>query len=498
MSEYLQKSLRGASVSFIMALCAAFLSYLIRVIFARTLGPEEYGLFYGILTFILFFLFLRDLGLGKALTKFISHAHATNQKEACKTIVAIPFIFQLLSSFFFISLVLIFANTLARDYFQDARAASILALLTIYIVTSVLFRLEKQTFQGVQKMFLFSSIEVVKNAVVLLLAFLFFSLGHSLYAAVLSFVLVGPILTLIYLPSFLKIIPFRSKIREFKTTTCEMFKFGLPALTTAVGGKIIGYIDTLILVGLVSLREVGIYNVVLPSAIIFLFIGRALSSVVFPMSSELQAKKEYKKLQKGIGLAHRYSLLLMLPIVVFLFTFAEVFLGLLFGLEYISGATAFRVLLFGILLYIVAQSNNSLLSGIGKPKIVMYITLFAAGINILLNLFLIPLYSINGAALATTISYALAFILSFYSLRKEISLKIDLSLWSRLFATIVILFGSVSLFSKILSEGLLLVIAGTFLFEIVLFFLLVWVLQLSSLAELKKFIRVFRGKKSKS
>ena len=69
---------------------------------------------------------------------------------------------------------------------------------------------------------------------------------------------------------------------------------GLPFFVTAIGDKVIVYIDTLMLTYFSTLTEVGIYNVVLPSAIIFLDIGGAIATVVFPMSSELWAKGDTK------------------------------------------------------------------------------------------------------------------------------------------------------------------------------------------------------------
>ena len=97
---------------------------------------------------------------------------------------------------------------------------------------------------------------------------------------------------------------------DFWAVLKKMILFGIPSFATAFAGTIIGYIDTLMLTYFSPLSEVGIYNVVLPSALIILFVGRALASTAFPITAELWVKKDYKRLSTGINLLHKYSMLL--------------------------------------------------------------------------------------------------------------------------------------------------------------------------------------------
>ena len=57
MANHLGKILRSIGLVFGMTFIAALFSYATRVIVARKLGPEQYGLFSAVLTFILFFYF---------------------------------------------------------------------------------------------------------------------------------------------------------------------------------------------------------------------------------------------------------------------------------------------------------------------------------------------------------------------------------------------------------------------------------------------------------
>ena len=53
------------------SVASAVIAYLIRIIMARTLTPEEVGLIFACLTLINILFFLKDFGIGQAVTKYI-------------------------------------------------------------------------------------------------------------------------------------------------------------------------------------------------------------------------------------------------------------------------------------------------------------------------------------------------------------------------------------------------------------------------------------------
>jgi O-antigen/teichoic acid export membrane protein len=181
------------------------------------------------------------------------------------------------------------------------------------------------------------------------------------------------------------------------------------------------------------LTEVGVYNVVLPSALIILFFSRALSQVFFPISSELIAKNEKAKLLSSLSSVQKYAFLCIVPAVSILLIFPDIFLNILFGEAYAAGALALQILLIGIMFFALFQISSSVLSGMGKPKDVTKVIVIAALFNILINLILIPLIGMTGAAIATSISYILAFVLITKKLSKRIGFHVP---WLELIKTL--------------------------------------------------------------
>jgi O-antigen/teichoic acid export membrane protein len=222
------------------------------------------------------------------------------------------------------------------------------------------------------------------------------------------------------------------KVENYFGITRKMFNFGIMVTLTGFGGKIIGYIGTLLLTYFLTLTEVGIYNVVLPTALMALFIGKSVILVFFPMVSEMFAKKENRLITLGINKLSHYTFVLVTPFLLALIIYAKDFIQLLFGAEYLSGTLALQIVVVGTLFYLVSTIYTGTLSAIGQPKEVTKIILIAAMINIVINLIVIPIYGISGAAFATTISYLFVYFTSKYKIGNIFQSKLGFSFWLKL------------------------------------------------------------------
>jgi len=271
-----------------------------------------------------------------------------------------------------------------------------------------------------------------------------------------------------------------------------MFLFGLPVLFTGIGGKVIGYLDTLILTYFGTLEQVGVYNAILPSAMLFLFVGTSLSAVVFPMTSELFAKKDFKRLTAGINLLHKYTFLFMSTMILALFSFAKLFITLSFGLKFNVGTVSFQILLVGVLFYIIAGINNNMISGIGKPKVVTITIVIAALINVTLNVILIPIYGIIGAAIATSVSYFIVFIISTIFLNRILGMKSRIMEWIKLSLLAIMFLFFINFLKDVLTFGLWANVILSITMAGTLYLLLAWLFKVWSLKELKYYFKLFR------
>lgn len=413
MANYTKKAAKGAVLAFSMMLIHSILAFLLKITLARNLTPTEYGLFYAVFTLVLFFLLLRDAALNQAVIKFVAEYQAKKDYTQVKTILLTGYLFQFIFSVG-LSLGLYFLIPfLSNYYFKTPLSVGILKAMIVYIFASLLLSINNSLLTGFQEIKWYTTAKPLRILSILLAVFLFLQLDYGYISAALGFV-AGTLIAAVILSakslkySFL----LKYKINDFFATGKQLFGFGIPIMLMGLGSTTVGYFDTLMLTYLASLRDVGVYNIILSTATMLIFFGTAISFVLFPMISELKGLNDGKRIAKGVSMIYRFYFALIIPILFTIFVFAEEAIKLFFGEEYASGAFAFRILLLGILGYSLATVNNHALGGLGKPRIVAKIIILSAIVNVLANLVLIPPLGITGAAIATSVSYFIVFILS--------------------------------------------------------------------------------------
>lgn len=408
---------------FIMMIASYFLGYVFRLLIARELGVSSYGLVYGIIALFGLFSIFMSLGLESALVKYIAEFRARNKPERIKGSILIVLFSKLLFSVIICGALILLSDLIASEYFNTPKASILIKIYGIGIIFSAIIGTLKASFQGFQSMRYFSTTDFVKSVIVLCITIPLLTLGFGEMAPILGFALAFAIfLPLIYFPLLIKkVFPefLRVKAELSKPLAKKLFRFGIPITLATLAGTVLGYTDTVILTYFRSLKEVGLYNAAFPTMKVINVIGVAITSVVFPISAELWAKKRKDQLSNGLGMLYKYVLIVVFPIALTMFLFPEIIMGILFGSEFRAAGNVLRILAIGYFINAFSGINNSTLTGIGKPKTVGKIILYGAALNLILNMILIPAYGMEGAALSTLSAFILIFILSL-NLRKHV------------------------------------------------------------------------------
>lgn len=494
-TNYTKRAVFSTSLLLGMTVLASAVAYVTRVILARSLHPAEYGLFYAVFTFVSFFLFIKELGLGSALVKFIPQFQIEGRYHHIKTAILSTFIIQLLGSFVFAAAVFFGSGFLAEHYFKDPRAELMLRILLLFFFGSVFFRMYRSIFNGFQNIKVYSLLELLKNVATLGFFLLFFYGGWGIYAPAWAHGLASIFLALILSPFLLKTFSFfKHKVVDFWPVSKELLKFGLPLFATSIAGKFISDIDTLMLTYFSDLTNVGVYNVILPSATLLLFFGGTLTEATFPMMVQFWAKKDLRRLIEGLRMLVKYSLIMLIPPSLVVLVFSDFFIEAFFGKEYLAGVLPLQILIAGMLLFTVAGIIQSALLVLGRPKTVAKIFLVVAAVNIGANLLLIPRFGIIGAAFSTTLSYIVGLILS----SKSLSPLLDIGI-SRIFVVKHILATISMVVILIYLKAILpvsplfkLIMAGVA--GILIYLLIAYLLRLVDFQEIKKYALLLRKK----
>ncbi len=203
----------------------------------------------------------------------------------------------------------------------------------------------------------------------------------------------------------------------------EIFKKALPFLFASLIGVIYYRIDIFMLGFYQSQTEVGLYVAPYNMYEAFLFIPVSFGTAIFPHIVPLLRLKHYDNFGKQLSNLIYPLLVIMLPVTAFLMVFSYDLVELMFGPEYERGALALTIISGGLILHSFNNIFGRILYSINQEKYQLKISAIAMVANILLNLILIPKYSINGASISTIISFIISFILHLRKVKVEIGLK---------------------------------------------------------------------------
>jgi len=188
---------------------------------------------------------------------------------------------------------------------------------------------------------------------------------------------------------------------------------GLGFLNTNVDIYMIGYF--------LESAELGVYNIGLQLSNVVTSILATAGFLLPPMMTRLHDQEKTAETRRVFQLITKWMVVLILPIVTVLFFAPRLVIGTLFGGGYTAGATALRILLVGKLFGILMGLNTQGLIALGKNRIVSYLVFVQTVVNVTINVSLIPVIGIEGAAIGMAVSGILGDVLGVAILNREFS-----------------------------------------------------------------------------
>lgn len=191
----------------------------------------------------------------------------------------------------------------------------------------------------------------------------------------------------------------------------NVFSYGLKAHTGNVIGFLIYKIDLFLIGGIINTAAVGLYSVSAGLAERLWMISQTASFVLFP---RVASEKDEQKKKMFTPIVSRNVFLLTIVGGFFLIILSDWLVTILYSEQYKDSVPALQILIPGIILLSAGRVLSNDISGRGKPEISIYTGVTALVVNIILNIIFIPKWGITGAAIASTISYSLSFMITLY------------------------------------------------------------------------------------
>jgi O-antigen/teichoic acid export membrane protein len=200
--------------------------------------------------------------------------------------------------------------------------------------------------------------------------------------------------------------------------TKKLLKTATPFALAGGFSKLYSYIDSILLAAFIGTGAVGIYAIAYKMTYAFQFLPMAFVAAVYPGMSALVGR-DTKKLGELFEKSIWYLLILVAPISFGIFSVAPDVVRLA-GKEYVDAALVLQALVFVLIPLFLDFPIGSLLNAADKQATKTTIMGLTMVINTILNLVLIPIVGIIGAAYAAEASFWFMFLAGLYFVPKII------------------------------------------------------------------------------
>ena len=232
------------------------------------------------------------------------------------------------------------------------------------------------------------------------LVILVWGLEWGVYGAILAY----------FLSIFIRLLPTIVKVMSgiwlqvrFKwiEPSTKLFGYGFSAFLSNIMVSTVFRIDVFILSAISGVASVGIYSVSVAFAELALMVPNAVGMSLFAHLPRMNLEEQISVIQRSSVIVFLIAVISGLGLIIFSYPIVLI----LMGDEYLDAVIPLCLLVPGVISMSVNYVFSNFYSAIGKPIVGVYC--FALGLvaNVFLCYFLIPIYGVSGAALASTLAY---------------------------------------------------------------------------------------------
>lgn len=403
-SADLSRLIKGAGIIFFGSVFGSFVNYLYNIYIARTLGPEPYGLYYLSLYVFNIIAIISLLGMNQAILRYVSLYNGTGRDDKIKGTIKTGTLLVLVISCLSSSILFFLSDIIAITCFNKIQIGSLLRIFAIGIPFICISNLFMYATQAVQIMKYRAYIkEILEPLSKFFFSFIFLFLGWQLIGLLRAFVISLIISAVLFSYYLLKIFPqIRLNIKH-KYNFKELLCFSVPLIPVDIFRVITHRIEALMLGHFRSPHEVGLYCVVSQTSGLISLILMSFNAIFAPMISDMYNKRQFLRLGKLFKIVTRWVFTIAFPIVLIMVFFSKEIL-IIFGDKFKAASSCLIILSLGQFAHSSTGPVAFMLTMSGQSLLMLINACFILFLRITFNIFLIPKFGLQGAAVAGTIS----------------------------------------------------------------------------------------------
>jgi O-antigen/teichoic acid export membrane protein len=375
------------------------------IIFARVLGPGEYGVYTLAFFFIPLIAAVARLGVPSSFARYVPQYE---KRGMLRDFAARTFFMATSASVAITLLCLLLPEWISGLIYNSPDYKTIIIVCSLSILPMSAYECLVQTYNGLRVFKLSYSLAFAQFLAFTVLGIVLVLVFHTAVSAVIgnlvSLVLVVLIFGILLLRYLNRDESSARRIEE-KGFYRKIFKYSIWFVISPIVFNLFRYTDRWMLNYFLGLEKVGIYSIATNVTGLLFAFGIVIGNVIMPTLSSLWEEGEKEKARDILDFSVRGNTLVLLSAAVLIMIFKDEIIGVLYGSEYEESAVLVGVLLIFWLLNTIYWTIGGYSGLIEKTYIPLVCNSFGLVCNVILNYILIPRYGIMGAAAATTIAF---------------------------------------------------------------------------------------------
>lgn len=378
-------------------------------IIARLLGPGGYGDYAVLLSIFSIYMIPISASITEGVQKFVAENRGRDnwREYVIRFYVAVGFVAVAIGSvILFVFTSLGYAERIFGDGFTRY-----FYLLVLFVLVSQFRAFSYHTVLGFGKEPISESLNVVKKVATVTLGIGLVVLGYGVSGMIVGHIVGNLLVAIAAGYVIVRTISVTEVIRGPDSFPYqELLSFNGLNIVLVLLVMSLFHVDVIMLRTFVDSDATGYYKAALSMAEFIWIVPLALQMLLLHSSSTLWSEGRTAEVTNIAARLTRYTVLLVVLLAVGLGALAHRVVPLYYGASFTAAVEPILLLLPGVIGFAVARPLQAICQGSGKIKILVIAISGSAFVNVLLNGIMIPLYGMNGAAIATSISYGSMFV----------------------------------------------------------------------------------------
>jgi len=387
--------------------------FIIVIWLARHFGPAIYGQWAFALHYVALFSIFTTFGLNILTIREISR-DKTKTAQYIDNIIAIKLILGLIT----LGLIAFIIQFLGKN----PETVRLVYFLGLYIVISSFVIFFQSIFRANEKMQYETACYGLQSATLLGLVALFILKGDSIITISYAYIGASLVTVLFSLVSIWQ--RFSKFFLKIDFNVCKkLFSEAWPYGLSYVAVSIYCSIDSVMLGVIKSNQEVGWYSAAYKVVLFAQMFGLVVWRSFFPQLCQ-KYKESLESLKTIVKKFAKVMHFFAWPIAFGGTLLAGQIIIFFYGEEYLPGKLAFQILIWTTAIIFISSIYYEPIKAADRPKLYLIGVGVGAILNVILNFLLIPVWSLNGAAVATLLTNIAIMIFMYIQLNKLINIKI--------------------------------------------------------------------------